>query len=263
MRLAEGYRRAGMDDEAVAVLAHGLAATPEHLSGRVLQGRLALDRADLAGARRLLEDVLAALPGHYEALLGLAEVERASGAAEAERLILEELRELAPEPAVLVRLAELDGEDARPRMPPARRPTAAPMTRPSAPVPRDGEQDPTRADTIPSGPPARPGMFVRPPAGSTGTSAGSPDPSVSPRRNAQDPFVNATMAELLASQGDLDGALNMFAELVAREPGRKSHRERFVELGGAAERLPPEPEAVRSTGAAGLEQALRDLVEGD
>ncbi len=71
------------------------------------------------------------------------------------------------------------------------------------------------------------------------------------------------MAELLASQGDLDGALNMFAELVAREPGRKSHRERFVELGGAAERLPPEPEAVRSTGAAGLEQALRDLVEGD
>ncbi len=191
MRLAEGYRRAGMDDEAVAVLAHGLAATPEHLSGRVLQGRLALDRADLAGARRLLEDVLAALPGHYEALLGLAEVERASGAAEAERLILEELRELAPEPAVLVRLAELDGEDARPRMPPARRPTAAPMTRPSAPVPRDGEQDPTRADTIPSGPPARPGMFVRPPAGSTGTSAGSPDPSVSPRRNALDPTRGA------------------------------------------------------------------------
>lgn len=251
VRLAEAYHLVGRTDDAWAVLGHGLAGAPGHLAGLVLRARLAAGAGRPEEARRDLNDVLARFSDHHGALLALADLERLDGSSEAERDVLARLREQAPDAAILVRLAELDGDpEDRPRMPPARRKTAAPMTRPSSPVPEDETgADPTRADTIPSGPAVRPGMFVRtPPA-----PGGAPD--------GPDPFSNATMAELLASQGDLDGALAMFASLVAREPGRRSLRERYVELGGAAGDLSPLPESAASP-AAELEQALRDLVEG-
>ena len=230
------------------MLGHGLAATPGHLAGRVLKGRIAAGTGQLDEARRDLSEVLARFPEHYDALQALAGVERLAGRAEAERDALEQLREVSPEPWVLARIAELDADPgARPRMPPPRRRTPAAMTRPSAVVPGDDEAAEARARTIPAGPAARPGMVV-PPVGA-------------PPEGGPDPFSNATMAELLASQGDLDGALAMYRGLLAREPGRRSLRQRFIELGGPPSEL---PEVVRpeEPEPAALERSLRDLVEG-
>ena len=228
----------------------GLAGTPGHLAARVLKAELSAQDGRVDEARRALIEVLARFPQHHKALQALAGLERQAGRTEAERDVLDQLRRVSPEPGVLVRLAELDADpDARPRMPPPKRRRAAPKTRPSAHPPEDHEADVSRAETIPSGPAVRPGMFVQTP-GVTRPEPGGPDP-----------FTNATMAELLASQGDVEGALAMYRSLIAHEPGRRSHRERFVELGGARGDLPDLPGPGEQNPAV-LEQAFRDLIEG-
>ena len=249
VRLAEAYRTIGQRDEARAVLDHGLAETPGHLAGRVLRAKLGCEEGRLGEARRDLAEVLARLPEHHLALQTLALVERTAGDPDAERDALEQVRLVVPEPAVLVRLAELNDESGeRPRMPPPRRRATPAMTRPSASVPGAAWEGDPRASTLPEAAAIRPSM--------------SPmqSPPVTVATQGSDPFTNATMAELLASQGDPEGARAMFLALATREPERRSHRERYLELGGAAGAL-PERDETTEVPAATLERALRDLVE--
>jgi hypothetical protein len=49
------------------------------------------------------------------------------------------------------------------------------------------------------------------------------------------------LAEELAARGELPGALRVLEALVARAPGEEVLRRRYVELGGRAEDLSPQP----------------------
>ena len=46
------------------------------------------------------------------------------------------------------------------------------------------------------------------------------------------------MAELLLAQGDPEGARDMYERLLKLEPGKESHRARWLELGGEGEDMP-------------------------
>lgn len=229
VRLAHGYRDAGRIDEADEVLRHGLAACPGHLSARVLRATLLADSGDGQGALRELGDVLAALPRHWSALRLAADLLHRAGDAAGERDALQRMTEMNPEAAwVRVRLASIE-----------------PGTRPAMPAPLRAAIG--KGDTVPSS--ARPAAQVGVPLDALTM---TPD-------LGDDPFSNATMADVLAAQGDVEGALVMLAALVRRDPDRQSLRERFAELGGDPLALPGMRET--SPSAAGLEAALDKLME--
>lgn len=71
---AERYRRKGDADKAVEVCQAGLAAFPEHLSGRVTLGWALLDLGRYDEARAELEQVLRRAPDNLAAIRGLAEL---------------------------------------------------------------------------------------------------------------------------------------------------------------------------------------------
>jgi tetratricopeptide (TPR) repeat protein len=226
VRLADAYLAVERLDDASAVLQHGLAARPGSLSGRVLKARLAMARHRPAAARAELDDVLALRDDHWSALALLVQVHRFTGDRECELLTVERLLRIVPGDAELIaRRAALENDDGeRPHMP-----------RQDATV--GAQTEPARA---------------------VGPQAGLPVEGLRPTL-ASDPFVNATMAELLAAQGDVDGALAMLRQLVERCPERQALRARYVELGGDGADLPP-PAPPAAPDAALLEDVLQGLV---
>jgi len=229
VRLAAAYAAADRLDDAAAVLDHGLAALPGHLDGRVMKARLGLLRRRPGEARAELADVLALQADHWGALHLLAEVHQLTGDREGELEALEHLLRIVPDDVDLAqRRSDLENDDGeRPHMP----------HRPLMEEHVAAKTDPARA------PGPQPGV-----------------PAAGLRRGlAADPFVNATMAELLAAQGDVEGATEMLRELIARSPERADLRARFVELGGDGADLPP-PAAPPAPVPAALEDAMRALV---
>ena len=230
-RLAGAYVSVDRLDDASAVLQHGLAARPGHLAGRVTRARLALARERPGEARADLDEVLALNTDHWGALELLAHVHHLTGDREGELETVGRMIALLPQDeGLIVRRTQLENDDGeRPRMPhrPLQDERAVAQTEPARP---SGHQ------------PGVPTAGLRPP------------PSA-------DPILNATMAELLAAQGDVEGALAMLRELVERGPERSDLRARFVELGGDGGELPP-PAAPTPAEPAALEEALQRLMDG-
>ncbi len=231
VRLAGAYLDRDRLDDARAVLDHGLAARPGHLAGRVCKARLALARQHPGEARAELDEVLALRDDHWDALRLLAEVARSTGDPGGELEAVDRMLAVLPEDERLAaRRAELEADDGeRPRMP--RRPAADPA-----------------------------GSVQTEPARAAAPQPGLPAVGRRPRPLVSDPFVNATMAELLAAQGDVEGAQEMLLALVERSPGRQDLRARFVEVGGDAGRLPA-PAPPPSPEPTALADALEGLVE--
>jgi tetratricopeptide (TPR) repeat protein len=269
LQLAEAYRRAGRPGEAEAIVRRGLAETPGDPAGLALRARLLLERERLDEARRVLGDLLGLFPDHWSGLGLLADLEGRCGRRAEEADVLSRMQTLLPGGAPSAEVVR--GGDARPHMPTQRRPVVAGGTAPSAPAPSEPPSDLSPRDlspqiTMPTAAPMgeRP-AWPGPDVGEPIEDAPPPQaglPSALLQAAGDDPFVNATMAELLAAQGDAEGARRMFAELVKRDPERQSLRARHKELGGAEADLPP-PTTEGGPGAARLEQALRDLIGGD
>jgi predicted Zn-dependent protease len=228
-RLAGVYVDGGRLDDAAAVLQHGLAARPGHLAGRVTRARLALARERPGEARADLDEVLALSDHHWGALQLLAHVHHLTGDRDGELAAVERMLSLLPQDESLVtRRTQLENDDGeRPRMP----------HRPLHDERASAQTQPARA---------------------AGPQPGLPAETLRPAPSA-DPFLNATMAELLASQGDVEGALTMLQQLVERSPDRQDLRARFVELGGDGAALPAPP--APSMEPAALEDALQGILD--
>jgi len=232
VRLADAYRALGRLDDSAAVLRRGLAERPGHLAGRVLKARLLLDVGELEACGRELGAIDALMPGHWAALQLALDLARASADGDAEQAAVDRMLTLLPgEPELTRHLDTLESAEARPTMGP----------RPKASTPR--------SETVPSSPHPSPQPALR---------SAARESSDLPYRD--DPFVNGTMAELLAAQGDVAGAQAMLAQLVRRDPAREQYRRRYLELGGPGADLAPAPEAAQEVSAAALETALRTLV---
>jgi tetratricopeptide (TPR) repeat protein len=72
--LAEEYKKAGMLDEAIAVLTGGLETQPGYLSARVSLGKIFIERGMLHEARTEFEKVIASIPDNLYAHKKLAEI---------------------------------------------------------------------------------------------------------------------------------------------------------------------------------------------
>ncbi|MCP4869317.1 MAG: tetratricopeptide repeat protein [Proteobacteria bacterium] len=194
------------------------------------RARVALARERPGEARADLDEVLALNDGHWGALKLLAHVHHLTGDRDSELDAVMRMLSLLPQDEGLItRRTQLENDDGeRPRMP----------HRPLQDERASAQTEPARA----TGP--QPGMPAR---------ALRPEPSA-------DPFLNATMAELLAAQGDIEGALAMLRQLVERSPERPDLRARFVELGGDGADLPA-PAAPRSADPEDLEAALQGIME--
>jgi tetratricopeptide (TPR) repeat protein len=78
-QLAEEYRRAGSNEDAIATCRAGLAIHPGYLSARVTLGRALLEVNDLDGAQAELEYVLKSATENLAAIRGMAEVHHRRG----------------------------------------------------------------------------------------------------------------------------------------------------------------------------------------
>ena len=85
--LAEEYKKAGMLDEAAAVLTSGLERQPNYLSARVSLGKLYIERSMLLEARDEFEKVINVIPDNLYAHKKLAEIYKNLG--EKEKTIYE------------------------------------------------------------------------------------------------------------------------------------------------------------------------------
>lgn len=77
--LAEEYRKAGMMDEAVSAILHGLERQPGYTSARVALGRLYLEKNMIDEARKEFEMVVSAIPDNLFSHKKLAEIYRERG----------------------------------------------------------------------------------------------------------------------------------------------------------------------------------------
>ncbi len=78
-QLAEELRRAGANEEAVAVCRAGLARHPGYLSARVTMGRALIELGQLDEALAELSTVASAAPDNLAAMRGLAEIHQRRG----------------------------------------------------------------------------------------------------------------------------------------------------------------------------------------
>ena len=78
-QLAEEYRRAGANEEAVGVCRAGLATYPEYLSARITLGRALIELGRLDEARQELLLVVETAPDNLPAIRGLAEIHQRRG----------------------------------------------------------------------------------------------------------------------------------------------------------------------------------------
>ena len=72
--LAEEYKKAGDIDMAIQVLTDGLISNPGYLTARSFLGRLLLDKGDIAGAQKELEEVIKAIPDNLLAQRKLGDI---------------------------------------------------------------------------------------------------------------------------------------------------------------------------------------------
>ena len=192
---------AGRLPEADDLLSRGLVQRPGHLSARVMHGRVRLALGDEEGARDDLGAVLEQRPEHWSALEVLQELEKSLGRSAAEE-------------ALLVRMLKVQPGNARllDRLEEARR---AASSRPAMP-------DKPRAGARGSGSVTAPSEQV--------PAAPLPQPDSGRKSDPADPFLNATMAEILVQQGELAAAVQVYGMLLDRGLGDEHTRARRAEL---------------------------------
>jgi tetratricopeptide (TPR) repeat protein len=244
-QLAEELRKEGELDEAIRVSQEGLQKNPAYPSARMTLGRAFLDKGDLAAARVEFEAVLKGAPDNILASRYLGDCLEGLGNPQG---ALERFRStllMAPgDRHILARIAALEERLAGP--PPTAEPVPVPLAAADETfeLERPYESPPTRvvegstnegvvgaADKGTPEPaaaffeqtlPGRPSMLEP-------NEIPAVSPEVPPRPEAP-PLSSATLGELYFNQGFTDKAMEVYRELLEREPSNERARARLVEI---------------------------------
>jgi tetratricopeptide (TPR) repeat protein len=259
--LAEEYKKVGDIEMAIHVLTEGLRNNPGYITARSSLGRLLLERGDLTGAQKELEEVIKAIPDNLLAQRKLGDIYilqgRSSDALQRFRMCLT----LNPGDKELASLiADLDaGKDvssriARPKVlitnEGAKQPDAA-----AAATPSSVKSEPPRPAALSS---AAPAASAPQPAGEQAVSAQARPAAPSPTQTAPAPVAPAAVrppaAEPAAggaapSRQDEVEIVEEIVELEAVEPPAEAP-------------LASEGPALAADAAAGQQQGLESVVEG-
>lgn len=196
----------GMTAEARDALERVVALKPDHIQALKLLGQLYVELGEIALARKVLGQVLEQDPDDLECTLLINSVASTAQQAEPEEEIIEDLEviedleEVVEEPAVLE--AEAPG---------AVQPEGVRRPVPPQISPEEDEEFWAIEDL------EEPEIL-------------EPEPTARPQGAAPDPLTTATLAELYVSQGFLDKAIAIYAELLQAHPENQQYRLRRCEI---------------------------------
>lgn len=258
-QLAEELRKSGELGEAIAVCRAGLEKQPGYWSARMTLGRALQESGNLAGARPEFETVLKAAPDNILAsrLLGecLEGIGEFAGAAERYRTTLR----LAPgDRQVQTRLDAVEGLLRAPLASAASTvaiPTDAPI--PLAAADENFELEPAHQSFLPTPimkpePESVPGQEAAEFAFDPGPPP-VPAPELAELPAAAEPapeLASSTLAELYFNQGFTDKAIDVYRELLEREPANARAQARLAELRALERHLRAEEERAPAVAAA-------------
>jgi tetratricopeptide (TPR) repeat protein len=153
--LAEEYKKAGDLEMAIQVLTEGLRSNPGYVTARSFLGRLLMDKGDLAGAQKELEEVIKAIPDNLLAQRKLGDLYALQGRSGDALLRYKAALALNPSdkelPSLLADLAS--GKDVSARIPQPKVMTspAAPQAAPASVAPPKPKPVPSSGAAIPAG----------------------------------------------------------------------------------------------------------------
>jgi tetratricopeptide (TPR) repeat protein len=225
--LAEEYLKAEMLDEAVQVLTDGLKKHPDFHVARATLGKIYFQQGKFAEAKREFEEVVRVNPDNLIALRKLALLYRQSKSLDQARRCCETLLAANSKDAEMLQLlqeikaaqgkdeqAEISLASPKAKATPASGSETAHVLENSSGMPMADQKD---LDTgyIPPQPPAPP------------PSAPPMNAKESPvvGNDAQEELVSPTLAQLYLSQGQYTQAVNVYDELLRREPNNEVFRQ--------------------------------------
>jgi len=220
--LADACRKAGMLEEAIQICDKGVAENPGYTSGHVVRGKCYYDSGMPKEAKACFERVLEMDPNNLVALKYLGILAAEAGDAEAARERFRHILALDPENRDIV--DQLEAIETREE---------------PAPAAPSGESD----DAV-----ALEEILDEDFEGKT-IVLGDDEAS-----NA-DELATMTLADIYASQGYTDKALRIYHEVLRRQPGNQTAREKVAALTGEAL---PAPEPARAPADAG-EPAFEEI----
>ncbi len=261
-QLADAYRKCGMLDEAIDTAKKGLEIHPQYAVAHLILGRCYMAKKMYALAREEFELTVKNDPQNILGYRLLAETyERQSMYPEAVKYY-QMVLDLEPADIDIAEKIENLKASARtePPAPPYRQMPETPPE-PKAEEPAPPAPPEAAAAQIPAPPSAAEPEAPQPaaePAALEERAPSEPEPAPPPSEpQAQEgPAGNtATIAELYASQGHFERAIEVYRELIAAEPENQSYKQRMDELlAKAFPEIGPEP-GLEPTAAASREEA--------
>lgn len=208
--LAEEYKKAGDIEMAIQVLMEGLKNNPGYVTARSFLGRLLMEKGDLGGAQKELEEVIKAIPDNLLAQRKLGDIYVLQGKSEDALNRYKAALALNPgDKEVLSLISDIEaGKDTASRIPRLKAQTpAAPVVKsepavssvPPKAIPAAGMKPAVAQATKPTlAPQAAQGQ---PPTASPAVKAGTqvPPPTASPATAAAPPVAPASMAPVVTA----------------------------------------------------------------
>jgi tetratricopeptide (TPR) repeat protein len=225
--LANEYRKAGDPEQAIAICRAHLAQQPGHMSGHVVYAQSLYDAGRVDESHVVFEKALSLDPDNAIVLRYLGDISRQRGdSSEALHWYSRALEADPHDTQVAAYIAELSEPPTEPAV--AEPAQAEPEATVSAAKDEEKVEEPTAPLHVESE--AAPAPVE--PDTSADLEAELPEPAKEPEAvaAAQSPFVTRTMAELYASQGHLEAALDVYHQLAAANPDDAEIADRIKEL---------------------------------
>lgn len=215
-RLADSYRKQGNLDRAIEVLKEGLQKSPDYLTARIILAACFEEKGDHDNALKEYEYILKLDPFHTAAMKKMSALLASVGRLEESKdLVLRYLEEVPDDEGMLRMLATLEDEAAR-----------------------GAGRDEKEAETEESVPKTPFEEFTKANESGKVTSGGGPKPTAT--RGEEDELISTmTLAEIYASQGFYDKAIEIYGKVLAREPSNEIAKERIeaIQKGGTGRRV--------------------------
>jgi tetratricopeptide (TPR) repeat protein len=261
--LANEYRKAGDPEQAIAICRAHLAQQPGHMSGHVVYGQALFDANRKEEARGVFEKALALDPDNAIVLKQLGDIAREKGDSKEARHWYTRAIDLDPsDREVAAYIAELTEPETEDASTPASVEAGVPEREEPVTVQREPEVVAEEPEPEPEPEPelaapeiaAEPAPVI-PPVDVDSEPAPAADEAAWRKTPPQEdsPFVTRTMAELYASQGYRQAALDVYRQLALHHPDDKEIFDRIEALEkDESQETAPAAEPVAKTSAPDL-----------